>query len=266
MKHYTILPAFFLLLIINPFTLHAQNRSAADVESLITNTWYSYAVADPENNEMFETNNPERLTLLENGQIQFTIMHSKMGKIDYVGEWEYDEAIGVLIFTMDFDGPVERQEVIIRTLNEDELIIEIPDKVTAYSTEANEKFVEMSEKTTPEMAEQPEKTNGLNINEWTGTYSFNEATLYTADEKSESYPSKGQIELYMEDGNRMIKLEENGYTDILKVTQGISIEGERHFGVVTDDPYFAGEFVFRDNGTFYYYKDKDQSTVDYHQK
>lgn len=255
---------FLLFFLLNGFLTQAQGLAAVEVEELLTDTWYSYQVGDPENGSMFDTENPEEIIFFNDGRMKLTILHKIMGKMEYMGNWAYNKSEEKLEFQIEMDGNTEKQLVVIRELEEGHMILEIPRKVTSYSTEVSEKFAIAQEESASDMAASEEGTSGgVDADAWTGSYAFNEATLYLSDETSESYPSKGQLELYVEDGKKFIKKTENGYTDIFEITQSMSIGGARHYGIVTDDEEIAGEFVLTEEGIFYYYKDKDQSTVEY---
>ena len=87
--------------------------------------------------------------------------------------------------------------------------------------------------------------------------------MVSVDGKEEKVDAVGVVILLMIDGKKTLRINDDGVTTDIVVSGGSEIAGSKHYGFVTDDPELAGEIVFNGDGSFYVFRDKDQSSVAY---
>ncbi len=257
-----VISSIVLILFFN-LTISAQNISNADINSKLVNTWYSTKVGKPDAMELVATKNPEVVVFSSDGKLKITQQHRMMGEIVTEATWKYDDKVNKLLLTLNLDGQEEKVEVNIELLNEESMVLVFPNKKTEYTLTKPAATVSAAESQAANVDVPKYK---IDLDNWSGTYTFNTATLITDDGKVKKYASEGELIFYLQNGKKMIKKIENGEEAVFEVSGGSTIVGERHYGIQTNDPNIAGEFVFREDLSVYYYFDKDNSSIDYYIK
>ena len=252
-KFLTIASASYLLLF--SFNLFAQDLTDAEVKEGITKTWYAVTVGEAEGGEMRPTKRKESLTFNADGTLTI-----KDGEMEIPAKWEYQGDM-VINAKMSFQGIEREAKLVIREMTGDELVIVDPDRsvATGYSTSP-------PDPNAPKPRTAPLVVNSVStieVDKWTGLHPFNKKVITTVDGKQEKVDAIGVIVLVPVNGKKTFRINDDGLTTDLEVSGGSVIAGEKHFGFVTDDPEFAGEVVFREDGSFYVFRDKDQSVVEY---
>ena len=228
------------------------SQDAEEIKSTLANTWYAVKVGEPEGGEMNPTSRKETLTLNADGT-----MHVKDGNIEMDAKWELEgtEKINV---TISFDGGEQVMGVTIREVSENKLVLVFPQKSTEYSTSPPDPSIQP--KKAPLYVGSDSNINGV---EWSGLHPFNKKIMVSVDGKEEKVDAVGVVILLMIDGKKTLRINDDGVTTDIVVSGGSEIAGSKHYGFVTDDPELAGEIVFNGDGSFYVFRDKDQSSVAY---
>ena len=248
---------FFTSLILF-FTFQVYAQDADKIISQLSTTWYSVRVGEPEGGPMNPTTKPEVLTFNTDGTMSVKQMRDEK---PVEGTWEYNPESGIKV-TFDFNGEDFVIDISIREISDTKVVLVFPQKATEYSSTPPDPNA------TPEPEIKPAplvvgSVSTINVEEWSGLHPFNIKRTYTADDQVEEAEAIGVLILLYVDGKQIIRLNEDGNTTDIPVSGGSDIAGEKHFGLVTEDPEMAGEIVFRQDNSWYFYRDKDQSAVEY---
>lgn len=155
---------------------------------MIAQTWYSCEVGDPELREMNPTKNHEQLNFNLDGTVKFIVLHKVMGKMEYAASWEYNDVNNTIDLEIDFDGQKERQSVTIEKIDENNMILISPQKITSYTTTISDAFKESGE-----TASSSTEILGVDLDAWTGTAEFNEAAIVVDDKRTETSQAKDRL-------------------------------------------------------------------------
>jgi hypothetical protein len=234
-------------------TTDAFSQSAKKIKKDLVNTWYAINVGEPEGGEMRPTKRKEVFIFNSDGTLII-----KDGEMEIPGKWEYlgDSKLKAGI---SFQGMEREVEISIRELTSDKLVLVDPDRATEYSTTPPDPNAPKP-RTAPLVVG---SDSNYDVDQWTGLHPFNKKLITSVDGSQEKVDAVGVIVLLMINGEKTLRVNDDGLTTDIVVSGGSEIAGQKHFGFVTDDPELAGEIVFNGNENFYIYRDKDQSTIEY---
>ncbi|WNJ17867.1 hypothetical protein [Pontibacter sp. G13] len=230
----------------------AQNPN--QVQEALGKTWYAVKVGEPEGGEMRPTRREEVLMFNLDG----TMKIKADGGNEYNGTWEYQPESSTIHAEISFQGMERETELKIRKLTDDQLVLVDPQRATEYSTSPRDPNVKPKEAPTV-----VNSVSTIEVENWTGLHPFNQKVMTSADDQRQKVESIGVIVLIRNGNQKVLRINDDGVTTDIPVSEGSEIAGERHFGFVTDDPTMAGEVVFREDGSFYIYRDQDQSVTEY---
>ena len=245
-----LLLSFSLVLSFN-FQALAQD---GNTPTELIKTWYAVKVGNPEGGEMHPTQKKEIISIKADGTMDI----SDNG-FDISAKWEYLKEPEALKVTLNLEGNERIVELVIRDLNENKLILISPQKATEYALSP------------PGPDADPPRTAPLFVNSdstidvanWSGVHPFDYKVTKFSDGGMKSEEAIGVLILLKGNGKNIVRINEDGLTTDIDVSEGEAIDGEMHFNLLSEDPKFHGKIVFRTDNSNYLFLEQDKSTVEY---
>lgn len=254
MKKFSYKAFLFGLLLFSLSALVAQDSE--EVKNALSKTWYKYKVGDAEGGEMRPTKKSVVLDISKDGTL--TIQE---GEMTLDASWEYIKASNDLRVTMYFNGNMEVANLGIQELKDNTLVL-----LNSKASVLEEYSTSPPDPDAPAPREAPTVVNSvstINVDAWSGLHPFNIKVITSIDDKVERKEAIGVLVLLNSGGKKILRINEDGLTTDIEVSNATEIASEKHFGLLTEDAQFSGEIVFRPDGSHYLFRDKDQSIIEY---
>ena len=255
MKHYFTVLSFLGLLLL--FTTSAYSQDAEQIKKQLANTWYAHNIGQEDGSDMRPSKRKEVWTFNPDGTLIFK--DEKVG-FEANGTWEYLPESNSLKAAITFQGNEQVGEFGIHSITDETLVLAHRDQQLAIEY-----------KTTPpdpnrKIREAPLVVNSestIEVENWTGLHPFNTKLLTAENGNSEVIESIGVIVLIKSNGKNTFRVNDDGLTTDIEVSEPQEIDGALHFDLLTDDPEFAGKAVFNSDQSFYVLRASDQVKIEY---
>ncbi|SHG56156.1 hypothetical protein [Flagellimonas flava] len=246
-----LLLSFSLVLCINFQTLSQDGNAPTE----LIKTWYAVKVGEPEGGEMHPTRNKEIFTFNADGTMNIKAENG----MEVNAKWEYLKESEALKVTLNLEGNERIVDLAIRDLNGNKLVLVSAQKATEYALSP------------PDQDADPPRTAPLFVNSdstidvanWSGVHPFDHKVTKFSDGGIKSEEAIGVLILLKGNGKNIVRINEDGLTTDIDVSEGEAIDGEMHFNLLSEDPRFHGKIVFRSDNSNYLFLELDKSTVEY---
>ena len=232
----------------------ALSQSSGELPTTLLKTWYAVKVGNPEGGEMSPTSSKEILTFNSDGTLNI-----KDRDLSIDAKWEYIHDSKTINATINLDGNERVVELAVRNLTDSTLLLVSPQKATAYS-------ILPPDPNAPKPRKAPLVVNSvstIDVDSWSGLHPFNYKITESKNGEIESHEAIGVFILLHIEGKNILRWNEDGLTTDIEVAKGPEIEDEMLFDLVTEDPEFAGQVVFREDNSIYFNLKKNMSKVEY---
>ena len=236
--------------------LSGWSQNGVDISKKLVKTWYKVKVGDIHSHEMFPSEKEEVLFILADGVLKVKERNNVIQ-----GKWEYIEDSQKLKSTFDYNGNEYVSEAIVQELSDHKLLITMPDK-----------NLKIEYKDTPpdpkskKVRKAPFVTNSvstIDAENWTGLHPFNHKIITSKDGDKARREALGVLVLLKNNGKPFIRINEDGLTTDIEITEGTKKDSEIHYTLITDDSNFAGEVIFREDNSSYFYRKADGALIEY---
>ncbi len=188
-----------------------------------------------------------------------TFKEEKMG-LELSGTWEYLPESNSLRAAISFEGNQEVGEFPINTITDESLVLAHPDQQLAIEYKTTPPDPNRKIRKAP-LVVGSEST--IEVENWTGLHPFNTKLLISENGNTEVIESIGVIILIRSGEKNIFRVNDDGLTTDIEVSEPEEIDGALHFELITDDPEFAGKAVFNSDQSFYVLRASDQVKIEY---
>ncbi len=244
-----ITSALFILIIVPGVA-----QDGTFVQKNLINTWYKVKVGNADSGEMRTSQNKEVYTFNANGVVTI-----ETNQISFEATWEYLEDSQEIKCVANIQGREEQVIFKLLELTDSKLVLVGRGIATEYGLTPPDPDAQQ-DRTAPLVVN---SDSTINVSEWSGLHPFNTKITTTSNNQKSQQGAIGVLVLLNINGKKIIRINEDGLTTDIPVLEPTKIGGQMHFGLITEDPELAGEVVFREDNSFYFYRDTNQDIVEY---